>query len=90
MTIACRRAGDGVHVPAVRDHLLHDRDEHGHAEILEGAGVRVAAHLHPEVLDRESTAVALGPEDVGAPFVHGHDVLVPDLGTDPFLLSPHP
>ena len=73
---------------AVGDHLLDHRDEHGHAEVLERAGVRVAAHLHPQVLDPELAAVALRPEDVGAAFVHRHHVLVADAGADPFLLAP--
>ena len=32
---------------AVGDHLLHDRHEHRHAEVLERPGVRVAAHASP-------------------------------------------
>ena len=86
--IAGRGAGDGADVAAVGDHLLDDRDEHGHAEILERSGVRVAAHLHPEIFDADLAAVALGPEDVRAAFVHRHDVLVADLRADPFLLAP--
>ncbi len=52
--------------------------------------MRIAAHLHPQVLDPEIPPVALRPEDVGAPFVHRHDVLVADVGADPFLLPPDP
>ena len=83
-----RGAGDGADVAAVGDHLLDDRDEHRHAEILERPGVRVAAHLDPEILDPDRLAVALGPEDVGAALVHRDDVLVADFRTDPFLLAP--
>ncbi len=83
-----RGARDGADAAAVGDHLLDDRDEHRHAEILERPGVRVAAHLDPEILDPDRPAVALGPEDVGAALVHRDDVLVADLGTDPLLLAP--
>ena len=83
-----RRARHRADAHAVGDHLLDHRDEHGHAEILERPGVRVAAHLHPQVLDAELAAVAFRPEDVGAAFVHRHHVLVADAGADPFLLAP--
>ena len=87
--VAGRGAGDGAHRLAVGDHLLHRRDQHGHAEILEGAGVRVAALLDPEILQAELAAEAIGPEEVGAALVHRHDHLVAHRRGDPLLLAPH-
>ena len=55
---------------------LHRRDQHGHAEVLERAGVRVAALLDPQIVEAELAAEALGPEQVGAALVHRDDVLV--------------
>ena len=52
------------------------RHEHRHAEVFERAGVAVAAQLHPEVVDAELRAVALGPEEVRAAFVHRDDGVV--------------
>ena len=73
---------------AVGDHLLDDRDQHRHAEVLERPGVRVAAQLDPEIVEAELAAVALGPEQVRAALVHRDDVLVAHLGADPLLLAP--
>ena len=84
-----RGAGDGAHRFAVGHHLPHDRDEHRHPEILERPGVRLAAHLDPELVHAELAAEALGPHQVGAALVHRDDVLVADAGADPFLLAPH-
>ena len=47
---------------AVGHHLLDDRDQHGHPQVLERARVRVAALLDPQVFDVELLAVAVGPE----------------------------
>jgi hypothetical protein len=87
--VAGRRAGDCADPAAVGHHLLDDRHEHGHAEVLEGSGMRVAAHLDPQVLDPDVAAVALRPEVVRAALVHRYDVLVADVGADPLLLAPH-
>ena len=73
-----------------RHHLLDQRDQHGHAEVLEGPGMRVAALLDPQVLDVELLAVAVGPEEVGVALVHRHDVLVVDERHHPLLLAPDP
>ena len=73
---------------AAGHHLLHDRHEDRHAEVLEGSRVRVAALLDPQVLDVQLLAVAVGPEEVRVALVHRHDVLVVDEGDDPFLLAP--
>ena len=73
---------------AVGHHLLDDRDQHGHPQVLERAGVRVAALLDPQVLDVELLAVAIRPEEVRAALVGRHDVLVVDEGHHPFLLAP--
>ena len=86
--VAGRRARDRADRRAVGDHLLDDRHEHGHAEVLERPGVRVAAHLDPEIVEAELAAVALGPEQVRAALVHRDDVLVAELGADPLLLAP--
>src|SRR6188508_3390816 len=51
--------------------------------------MRLAAHLDPELVHAELTAEPLGPHQVRAAFVHRDDVLVPDPGADPFLLTPH-
>ena len=48
----------------------------------------VATEFHPEVIDADDFAEAFGPEEVGAAFVKGDDVLVVDLGEDPFFLAP--
>src|SRR5574338_191058 len=69
-------------------HRLHLRDEHRHAEVLEGPGVRVAALLDPEVLEPDLAAEALGPEQVRVALVHRDDVLAGDRGEHPFLLAP--
>src|SRR6185436_17563102 len=63
---------DAAERRAVGDHLLDDRHQHRHPEVLERAGVRVAAHLDPDVVEPELAAVALGPEEVRAAFVHRH------------------
>ena len=86
--VAGRGAGDRAHRLAVGDHLPHRRDQHGHAEILEAAGVRVAALLDPQILKAELAAEALGPEEVGAALVHRHDLLVAHRRGDPLLLAP--
>ena len=84
-----RRAGHRGDGLAVRDHLFHRGHEHGHAQILERPGVRVAAHLDPEILDAQLAAVALGPEQVAAALVHRHHVLVADVRVNPLAFAPH-
>ncbi len=86
--VAGRGARDRADAGAVGDHLLDDRDEHRHAEVLEGPGVRVAAHLHPEVVEAELLAVPFRPEQVRAALVHRDDVLVAEVRADPLLLAP--
>ena len=81
-------AGYRLHRPAVGDHLLHRGDQHGHAEVLEGAGVGVSAQLDPEVVHPDLLAVTLRPEQVGAALEHGDDVLVVKVRLDPLLLAP--
>src|SRR5690606_13889362 len=71
-----------------RPHLLHHRDEHRHPEVLERAGVGVPALLDPQVLEPDLAPVAPGPEQVRVTLVHRHDVLVVDVGANPFLLAP--
>jgi hypothetical protein len=88
--ITGRGAGDGSDLLALGDHLLDDRDQHGHAEVLERPGVRVAALLDPQVLDPAHAPVAFRPQEVGAALVGGHDVLVGQEGDHPLLLAPHP
>ena len=46
---------------AVGDHLPHDRDEHGHAEVLERPGVLVAALLDPQVLEADAAGRSARP-----------------------------
>jgi hypothetical protein len=88
-SVAGRGAGDGVDRLAVRDHLFYDRDQDGHSEVLERAGVGVPALLYPEIFDTDLFAVAIGPEEVGVAFERRDDVLVVDEGNDPLLLGPH-
>ena len=59
--VACRGTGDGADAAPVGDHLLDDRHEHGHPEVLERSGVRVAAHLHPEILDTDRSRRSVRP-----------------------------
>ena len=87
--VARRGARDGAHRLVVGHHLPHDGDQHRHPEIFERAGVRLAAHLDPELVHAELAAEALGPHQVRAPFVHRDDVLVANAGAHPFLLAPH-
>ena len=86
--VAGRGAGHGRDLLAVGDHLLDRRHQHGHAQILERTGVRVAAHLDPQLVDAQLLAVALRPEQVGAALEHRDDVLVADARVDPFALAP--
>ena len=83
------RAGDGGDRVPLLDHLLDDRDQHGHPEVLEGPGVGVAALLDPEVLDPEHLAVAVRPQEVRASLVGRDDALVVEEGDHPLLLPPH-
>ena len=46
---------------AVGDHLLDDRDEHRHPEILERPGVRVAAQLDPEIVEADARGRSARP-----------------------------
>ena len=88
--VAGRGASHGRDGPSVCDHLLDRGHEHGHAQILERPGVRVAAHLDPEILDAQFAAVALGPEQVAAALVHRHHVLVANVRVNPLAFAPHP
>ena len=88
-SIAGRSAGHRIDGLAVGDHLIDHRHQDGHAEILERAGVRVAALLDPEILDVKLLAVAIGPEEIGVALAGRNDVLVVDKRDDPLLLRPH-
>ena len=89
--VARRRARHRRNRLPARDHLLHHRHQHRHAEVLEGARVRVAALLDPQILDADLAAVALRPEQVRVTLVHRHDVLVVDLRAAPIPSCPtHP
>ena len=84
------RASDGRERLALLPHPVHLGHERGHTEVLERAGVAVAALLHPQVVHaKHLAAVAVGPEEVGVALEHGDDVLVGNPGEDPFLLAPH-
>src|SRR5262249_4721827 len=56
--------------------------------VLEGAGVRVAALLDPQVRQPDLASEALGPEQIRAALEHADDVLVGDLGKDHLLPAP--
>ena len=73
--VARRRAGHGADVGAPLHHLAHERDQDGHAEVLEGSCVRVAAELHPELAETELPPEAFRPEEVRAPLVHRDDAV---------------
>ena len=88
--VAGRGAGDGADAGAFGEHLPHHRDEHGHAEVLERSGVRVAALLDPEILDADRAAEALGPQHVGAALVHRDDALVGQARAAPTPSCPTP
>ena len=84
------RASDGRERLTLFPHPVHLGHERGHTEILERAGVAVAALLHPQVVHAEHlAAVAVGPEEVGVALEHGDDVVVRNSGEDPLLLAPH-
>jgi hypothetical protein len=69
---------------------VHLADEHGHAEVLEGAGVGDAAVLDPEVVHsvKVLAAEALRPEEVGVALEEGDDVVRVDLREHELLLGP--
>ena len=50
--------------------------------------MRVAAQLHPQIVEADLLAEPFRPEEVGIAFVERDDVGVVDVGEDPFLLSP--
>jgi hypothetical protein len=55
-------------------------DQDRHAQILEAAGVGVAALLYPEIVHAQHLlAEALCPEQVAVALKHAHDVFVPQL-----------
>jgi hypothetical protein len=74
----------------VGDHLLHDRDEHRHAQVFEGSRVRVAAQLHPEIAHAEVTAARSAHSMSRAALVHRDDVFVADFRADPLRLPQTP
>ena len=74
-----------VHFPQAIDLA----NEHGHAEILEAAGVAYSAVFDPQLVHAEKLfAETLGPEEVGVSLEGGDDVIVVDLGEHPLLLAP--
>ena len=80
---------DGANLLPVGHHLPDHRDEHRHPEVLERSGVRVAAQLHPHLLDaRCPRPKRSAQEQVRAALVHRDDVVVADLGAHPLLLAP--
>ena len=83
-----RGAGRRADLLAVRHHLPDGRDEDGHPQVLEGAGVAVPALLDPKVGEADFRAEAVGPEQVRSPLVEGDDVPVLDEGADPLFLAP--
>ena len=87
--VAGGRAGDGLDLEALLNGLAHDADQHGHAQVFERAAVAVAAQLDPQVIDADFAPVALGPEEIGAAFVHRDDHVVGQLRHDPLALAPH-
>lgn len=80
--------GHGFDGAALGHHLFDDTDEDGHAQVLEAAGVAIAAEFDPEVGDAELFAEAIGPKEVGVAFEHADDVFVGEGGDDPFAQAP--
>lgn len=65
-------------------------DEDCHAQVLEASGVADPAVLDPQIVHAQKLfAETLSPEEVGVPLERADDVVVVDLGEDPFLLAPH-
>jgi len=87
-SIARGRADHSLDGRALGNHLLDLRDEHRHAEVLERTAVRVAAELDPQVVHAHDLPEAFGPEQIRAAFVKRDDVVILDLGQNPFLLAP--
>ena len=86
--VAGRSARHRRDVFSIRDHLLHHRHQHRHAQVLERPGVAVAALLDPQIGHPDLVSQPLGPEQVGAALEGGHDVVVRDARTDPLALAP--
>jgi len=64
-------------------------NKHGHAEILEAAGVAYSTVFDPQLVHAQKLfAETLSPEEVGVSLEGGDDVVVVDLGEDPLLLAP--
>ena len=69
---------------------LHHRDQHGHAQVLKGTGMAVAAQLDPQVSHVDFFTQALRPEAVGIAFIQrDHVFFIVQLRANPFLFTPH-
>ena len=60
-SVAGRGAGDRLDRRAFADHLLHLRDQHGHAQVFEGPAMGVAAELDPKVVDADRSCRSAPP-----------------------------
>jgi len=89
--IAGGGAGDGLDGRAFGNHLFHLRHEDGHAEVLKGTAVSVAAEFDPEIIHADDFAETFGPEKIGAAFVERDDIFVLiNFRQDPFVLAQTP
>lgn len=60
-----------------------------HPQILEASGVADSAVFDPQIVHSdEFLTESLGPEEIGVPLEGADDVVVVDLGQNPFLLGP--
>ena len=80
-----RHRGD---IHPFRDHLAYHGHQHGHAQVLEGPGVAVAAQLDPELGHPDFLAQPLRPEEVAAAFEGRDHVGISHLRTDHLPLAP--
>ena len=77
---ACGGAADGLHgLGLERAQLVDLGDQHGHAQVLEAAGVADAAVLDPQVAHAQLAPEPLRPEQVAVALEHALDVVVVDL-----------
>src|SRR5262249_18332251 len=73
---------------AFRNHLLHLRHQHRHAQVLERPAVRIPAKLHPQIVHADDFPEALGPEKIRTSFIQGNNIVIGNLRQYPFLFAP--
>ena len=82
-------ASDGVNrVDVLLDDVVHLAHENRHAEVLETAGMGVAAKFHLEASDAEFLGQGGGVEERTPAFAHGDDVFHRHVRQNHFALAP--